>query len=91
MKVNFNKPLLNLDGSESGEMLNKLLSNILAQANEGVTEPIKFFDWAIKIFNDGEVELDNTDSEVLKSFIKNHKQLTVFAKGRLLEVFKAND
>jgi len=30
MKVNFNKLLLNLDGSESGETSNKLLSNILA-------------------------------------------------------------
>lgn len=88
MKVNFNKPLLSLDGTESGELLNKLLSNILAQSSEGVSEPVKFFDWALKIYNDGELELDNTDAEHLKSFIKGHKQLTVFAKGRLLEVFE---
>lgn len=87
MNVNFNLPIKNLDGTEAGgEPLNKLLATVMAQSNEGVQDPVKFFDWAIRLHNDGDIDLDNSDMELLKNFIKTHKGLTVFAKGSLLKV-----
>ena len=86
MILNFKKPLLNLDGTETQEYLNTLLANVLATASE-VADPVKYFDWSIKIFNDGEVDLDTSDTENLKSFIKTNKRLNVFTQGRLLEIF----
>lgn len=88
MKLDLNVPLLGQDGKPIGEdKLNILLSNLLAQVNEKVNVQ-KFFDWSIKLFNDGVITIDKADKELLEKFIIE-LNISTLAKGRLLEVLKA--
>jgi len=63
----------NLDGEDitENDTLNiaKTLANILIGA-EGKIDAAKGYDWAMKLWNDGFIELDNSDLETLKKFIQ---------------------
>lgn len=89
--LDFNQTLKGLDGKEVKEgdnalTLGKLLANQLAFTNKG--DALKLFTWAQKCWNGEELDLDKSDEQTLKDFIKNNEQLTVLAKAQLLEVFK---
>lgn len=85
-KINLNLPLLDVEGKEVGQNLNKLLANILMTGSSN--DPIKLFEMALKLMTDGVLELDTADKELLILFIKNSETLTILGKGRLLEVIK---
>lgn len=89
--LDFNQTLKGLDGKEVKEgdnalTLGKLLANQLAFTNKG--DALKLFTWAQKCWNGESLDLDKSDEQTLKDFIKNNEQLTVLAKAQLLEVFK---
>lgn len=87
MKLNFNKSLQNLDGSEIEQSnMGKYLANVLAQANTG--EPVKCWEMALKLFTGQELEVDTTDKEMLESTIKASQGLTNAGKAQLLLVIK---
>jgi hypothetical protein len=89
--LNFNQTLKGLDNTEvldasgSPVTLGKLLSSQLANANKG--DALKFFTWATKLYNSEELELDLSDTQTLKEFIKSSDSLTILAKAQLLIVF----
>lgn len=90
MKIQFAKSFKDLDDNDAYEggvalMLNKVLAPIMAAQAEGV-DVIKFFDWSRAIYKGEEIDLDRKDQETLKTFISSSKQLSVLAKGQLLEV-----
>jgi hypothetical protein len=83
MKINLNHNLLGLDGQEIADSnLGKLIANILATTNKG--DAAKLWHWALKLHAGEELELDPTDVETLKNFIKENEQLTVLAKAQAL-------
>jgi hypothetical protein len=91
MKLNFNFNLTDLEGKEllerDGSKVNagKLLANSLVQQTKG--DAIKYFEWALAL-NKGEIlDLDTSDQDVLKSFIKDSEAIIILAKGPLLQVF----
>ena len=91
MKLNFKFKIKNLSGKEvdgPDELIfaNKLLGNMLSQMNKG--NSIKLFDWAYKLWNKGEIEIDSTDSEVLHELIDKSEFLTVLSKTPMLELIK---
>lgn len=93
MKINFATPFLDLEDNEVVEngatlTLNKVIAPVMASQNEGV-DVMKFYDWSRGIYKGGVIELDRTDLEIIKNFIKDSKQLSVLAKGRLLEALTA--
>jgi hypothetical protein len=85
--LNFNKPIVALDGTVVSEdiTLGKVLAAQLASANKG--DALKLFTWAQKLHNGQELDLDPSDEATLKDFIKQNDQLTVLAKAQLLQVF----
>jgi hypothetical protein len=87
MLYNFKTPLLDIEGNETTEMLNKVLANLLMQA-ANTHNPLKFFEWALKLSSEGTIYLDTTDKDLMLHFIKSHEQLTVLGKGRLFEVLR---
>jgi hypothetical protein len=72
-----------MEGNEEGSHAGKLLGGLLGSSNE-TTQPIKFFDWALKFYNKQPLELDSTDLEILKKFIKESRRLYVIAQAQLL-------
>jgi hypothetical protein len=83
MKLNLNHSLIGLDGKEIAESnLGKLVANILATSNKG--DAAKMWHWALKLHAGEELELDPSDVETLKTFIKENEQLTVLSKAQAL-------
>ena len=86
MKLNFNFNLTDLDGKElEGANSGKLLANTLIQQTKG--DAVKYWEWALAL-NKGEVlDLDTSDQETLKTFVKDSETITILAKAQLLGVF----
>jgi hypothetical protein len=83
MKLNLNFNLKGLDGNEiPNTNAGKLLAEEISRTNQG--NSIKLFDWAVKLWNENEIELDSTDAEVLKALIEKSTNLTVLSKAQLL-------
>ena len=87
MKLNFNFNLTDLDGKElEGANAGKLLANTLIQQTKG--DAVKYWEWALSL-NKGDIrDLDSSDQETLKSFIKDSETITILAKAQFLNVFK---
>lgn len=87
MKLNFNKALQDLDGSEvKNSNMGKVLANVLSQSSTG--EPVKCWEMALKLFRGEEIEVDTTDKELLENMISSSKTLTNMGKAQLLLVIK---
>jgi hypothetical protein len=85
-KINLNKAIRDLDGKDiEGSNLGKLVAQMLASATKG--DALKFMSWALKLHAGESLELDPSDVETLKNFIKEHDQLTILSKAQILECF----
>ncbi|NVM36896.1 MAG: hypothetical protein HWN81_14965 [Candidatus Lokiarchaeota archaeon] len=85
MNLDLNKPIKALDGAElENSNLAKILANTLCGKTEGI-EPIKAMDWALKLHNEGSIEIDSTDAEKLKAFITKEENFTNLLKASLLK------
>ena len=85
-KIDLNKAIKDLDGKEiEGSNLGKLVAQMLASANKG--DALKYMSWALKFHEGTSVELDPSDVETLKNFVKDNEQLTNLSKAQILEVF----
>lgn len=85
-KIDLNKAIKDLDGKEiEGSNLGKLVAQMLASANKG--DALKYMSWALKLHEGKSIELDPSDLETLKNFVKDHEQLTNLSKAQILEVF----
>lgn len=85
--INLNKTLLDLDGKEiEGGNIGKLVAQTLVSAGKG--DALKFWHWANKMHNGEVLDLDPTDAEVLKNFIKENETLTILVKAQALECFQ---
>jgi hypothetical protein len=87
MKLDFNFNLLDLDGKQiDNANAGKLLANTLVQQSKG--DALKFWEWAVSL-NKGEIlDLDSSDQETLKNFIKDSENFAIIAKAQLLQVIK---
>lgn len=89
MKINLNKQLTGLDGKPyDGDQnhMGKVLAQALSMGNKG--NSIKLYDWSLKFFNKQEVEMDDTDFEVLKGLIESSDMLNVLCKAQILNALK---
>ena len=86
-KIDLNKAITDLDGKDiEGSNLGKLVAQMLASASKG--DALKYMAWALKLHAGEELELDPSDKETLKHFIKDHEQLTVLSKAQMLQCFE---
>jgi hypothetical protein len=86
MKLDFNFNLTDLDGKEiEGANCGKLLANTLIQQTKG--DAVKYWEWALALNKGDILDLDTSDQETLKTFIKDSETVTVLAKAQLLAVF----
>ena len=86
MKLDFNFSLTDLDGQPiENANAGKLLANTLAQQSKG--DALKFWEWALALNKGDVIDLDTSDQNTLKTFIKESDSLAIFAKGQMLQVF----
>ena len=87
MKVNMNKALLGLDGSELPDTnIGKIVAQTLVNTAKG--DPLKQWHWGQKLYAGEELDLDPSDAETLKNIIKEADQITILTKAQALECFK---
>lgn len=81
MKIDFNKPFVDMKGQPiEGDTQAKFLASVLAGKFENFS-PIKALDYAIKLYNDGEIEIDDADK---KNLIAGVEKLVAQGVGNLL-------
>jgi hypothetical protein len=92
MKIDLNFDLLGLDSvvllDQNGKRINagKLIANSLVQQSKG--DALKFWDWAVAL-NKGEVlDLDTSDQETFKNFVKDNEGLPIITKAQILHKLK---
>ena len=86
MKLNFNVDLNGLNGEKiPNSNVGKLVANLLAQDTKG--DALKKWDWAVKCNAGKELDLDPSDTQLLKTFIEQSEHLTVLAKAQILALF----
>ena len=78
------KPIKEQDGKDA--TLGRFLSGFLASHTKG--DALKFFNWAQKLYAGENLDLDDSDKDTLKEFIKSHDQMTVLSKAQMLALFK---
>jgi hypothetical protein len=83
MKIDLNFNLADLDGNAiDNTNAGKLVAQTLVQQTKG--DALKFWDWAVAL-NKGEVlDLDSSDQETFKNFVKDSEAITIFAKAQIL-------
>lgn len=87
MKLDFNFNLNDLDSKPiENANVGKLLATSLTQQAKG--DPLKFWEWALALHKGEIIDLDTSDQNTLKTFIKESESLTILAKGQMLQVFK---
>jgi hypothetical protein len=87
MKLDFNFNLIDLDGNQiENANAGKLLANTLVQQAKG--DAVKLWELALNLNKNEPIDLDSSDQEMVKNFIKESDSLAVIAKGQLLQVFK---
>lgn len=85
--MDFNRSILGLDGQAVDNVtLGKILAQQLAHATN--VDALKFYNWAVKLYNGEELTLDESDTNTLKEYIKSNGQLTALAKAQMLQVFQ---
>jgi hypothetical protein len=90
MKLNFNFKLIDLDSKEIEESnAGKLLARTLVNQSKG--DAIKFWELSLKLYNGEVVDLDTSDQNLLKTFIKDSESITILGKGQLLQVFEKSN
>lgn len=88
-KLNFNIPLKQLDGSDLKDgdkplTVGRILSGQFASATKG--DALKFFTWAQKLYAGEELDLDPSDKDVFKEFVKSSDNLTILVKAQALTI-----
>jgi hypothetical protein len=87
MKVDFNVPLLDLDGNtinDNGTILlaSKIMANHLMGQKSG--DALKLFSWAQKIYKNEVLELDPSDFKTLKKIVDD-SDFAVITKKVLID------
>jgi len=86
MKVDLNKQVKNLGGEEipgDSNNLGKIVANQLAYSSSGPL--VKFMDWARDLHKGNPIEVDRTDSGVLRAFVEG-SNLPNLTKEQALDV-----
>jgi hypothetical protein len=87
--LNFDVAVKQLDGTEISDLgkpltIGRILSSQFASATKG--DALKLFSWAQKLYAGEPVDLDPSDKEVFKEFVKNSETLTILVKAQALAI-----
>jgi hypothetical protein len=82
--IDLNKNVVDLDGKDiEGVNLGKIIAKTLVQSSKG--DALKFWSWANKLHAGEPLDLDDSDKELFKNFIKENDSLTILTKAQVLK------
>lgn len=87
MKIDFDFQIKKISGEDyEGEQnhCGKVLAQFLQQLNKG--NSLKLWDWAQTLWKKQPLEIDKTDSDVLKEIVETTELLPVITKAQIIEV-----
>ena len=85
MKLNLDKPLEALDGTAIKEVnMAKYLADRIAGETEGQSK-VKLLDWALSLFRQGFVELDESDCAWISNFVAHNKTIPSLFGGQIIK------
>lgn len=80
MKLNLNWNLKDLDDKEiPSANVGKVIGQAIASTNKG--NSLKLDDWARTLWKGKDLEIDNTDVEILLALVENNETLTILTKA----------
>lgn len=83
MKLNLDKNIVNLKGEPLNDKMNDILANMLAMSTVG--KPAKMITWAVNLTNNGKIDIEKEDIELIKQVVENDPYTINLAKAQLLE------
>lgn len=83
MKLNLDKNIVNLKGEPLNDKMNDILANMLAMSTVG--KPAKMITWAVNLTNNGKIDIEKEDIELIKQVVENDPFTINLAKAQLLE------
>ena len=83
MKLNLDKNLISLKGEPLPEKLSDILADIFAMSS--TTRPAKMMALAVNLINDGEIEVDKSDIQLITELVENNMRIVNLAKAQILE------
>jgi len=87
MKVDLNFDLSELDGTPAlNNNLGKIIAGALVKQTKG--DALKFWDWAVALNKGEALELDSSDQETLKNFVKENENMPIYIKAQFLMALK---
>jgi hypothetical protein len=92
MKIDLNFELLGLDGvavlDQTGKTINagKVVAQNLVQQSKG--DALKFWDWAVALNKGETLDLDSSDQETFKNFVKDSEGFFILTKAQILHKLK---
>ena len=63
--------------------MGKIVAQMLISETKG--DALKFWDWAQKLYKGEILDLDKSDQEVFKNFIKDTEKIPVITKAQILD------
>jgi hypothetical protein len=90
MIFNFNVAIFDLnkqplkDDQQNDVTINKIIAGLLVNQSKG--NALKFYDWAQKLHNGQNLDIDKSDNKILSEFIETNEQLTILAKAQILDI-----
>lgn len=96
IKINLDVPFINLDGSQfydepagMKQTLGRVLGNQLVASNR--SDAVKYYDWAIALYNGQAIEVDKSDFNKIKDFVDKHEGMIVLAKAQILQALDESE
>ncbi len=83
MKLNLDKNLMSLKGEPLHDKLSDILADILAMSS--TAKPAKMITWAVNLTNNGEIEVDKSDIQLITELIENNMRIVNLAKAQILD------
>jgi hypothetical protein len=84
MVLDFNKPLLDVKGTETKQTLNVILADLIATETKGNARKLGI--WMRLLSADQSLDLDKVDAKALEDLIEGNDRVVVLVKDQLLQV-----
>lgn len=92
MKFDFNRPLININGSEMKDntqevfTMHKMIAQHLGQMVK-FNDPVKLVEWCRQLWSTGTIDLDKSDQSKFRAAVASFETLNSYLIGQMLETF----